>query len=151
PLIQLLLAENLRRELLKRLGFLRNAGSHHLHLALFRLVLRPQRRGEHQPGERSHTLRILASVSMKLYPRTMIRSFRDAAPRIALSAYIDRSAQVIGDVTIGERSSVWPNCSIRGDIGPIRIGDDCNVQDNTAMHLDDGFPLTLGDRVTIGH
>src|SRR5262245_33231475 len=91
PLIQLLLAENLRRELLKRLGFLRDAGSHHLHLALFRLVLRPQRRGEHQPGERSHTLRILASVSMKLYPRTMIRSFRDAAPRIALSAYIDRS------------------------------------------------------------
>jgi carbonic anhydrase/acetyltransferase-like protein (isoleucine patch superfamily) len=81
----------------------------------------------------------------------MIRSFRGTAPRIALSAYIDPSAQVIGDVSIGERSSVWPNASLRGDIGPIRIGDDSNVQDNCALHLDEGFPLTIGNRVTVGH
>lgn len=81
----------------------------------------------------------------------MIRSFRGIAPRIAVSAYVDPSAQIIGDVTIGERSSVWPNASIRGDIGPIRIGSETSIQDNCALHLDHGFPLTIGDRVTVGH
>ena len=81
----------------------------------------------------------------------MIRSFRGAVPKIAPSCYIDPSAQVIGDVTIGERSSVWPNDTLRGDVAPIRIGEGSNVQDNSVFHADDGFPLTLGDRVTIGH
>jgi carbonic anhydrase/acetyltransferase-like protein (isoleucine patch superfamily) len=58
---------------------------------------------------------------------------------------------VIGDVTVGERSSIWPNASLRGDIGPIRIGSETSIQDNCAMHLDEGFPLTVGDRVTVGH
>lgn len=81
----------------------------------------------------------------------MIRSFRGIAPRIALSAYIDPSAQIIGDVDVGERSSIWPNASVRGDVGPIRIGSETSIQDNCALHLDDGFPLTIGDRVTVGH
>ena len=81
----------------------------------------------------------------------MIRPFRDIAPQVALSAYVDQSAQVIGDVTIGERSSVWPNASVRGDTGPIRIGDDTSIQDNCALHMDEGFPLTIGNRVTVGH
>src|SRR5260370_11337150 len=81
----------------------------------------------------------------------MIRSFRGNAPKVALSAYIDPSAQIIGDVTIGERSSVWPNASVRGDIGPIRIGSETSIQDNCALHLDEDFPLTIGDRVTVGH
>jgi carbonic anhydrase/acetyltransferase-like protein (isoleucine patch superfamily) len=81
----------------------------------------------------------------------MIRSFRGIAPRIAASAYIDPSAQLIGDVTVGERSSIWPNASVRGDVGPIRIGADTNIQDNSVLHLDEGFPLTIGDRVTVGH
>ncbi|MGD1094869.1 MAG: gamma carbonic anhydrase family protein [Bryobacteraceae bacterium] len=81
----------------------------------------------------------------------MIRSFQGVRPRIAPSAYVDPSAQVIGDVTIGERSSIWPNASLRGDIGPIRIGSETSIQDNCAMHLDEGFPLTVGDRVTVGH
>lgn len=81
----------------------------------------------------------------------MIRSFRGIAPRIADSAYVDPSAQVIGDVTLGERSSVWPNASLRGDIGPIRIGTDTNIQDNSVLHIDTDFPLTIGDRVTVGH
>src|SRR5437867_13366422 len=80
----------------------------------------------------------------------MIRNFRGVAPRIAPSAYIDPSAQIIGDVTIGEGSSVWPNASVRGDVGPIRIGTQPSIQDNCTLHLDDGFPLTICDRVTGG-
>src|SRR6266849_6832156 len=81
----------------------------------------------------------------------MIRSFRGTAPRIAASAYIDPSAQIIGEVVIGERSSVWPNTSIRGDTGLITIGSESNIQDNSSLHLDAGVPLTIGDRVTVGH
>jgi gamma-carbonic anhydrase len=81
----------------------------------------------------------------------MLREFRGVAPRIAPSAYVDPSAQVIGDVTVGERSSVWPNASLRGDTGPIVIGEETSIQDNCALHLDEGFPLTVGNRVTVGH
>ncbi|MBV8070063.1 MAG: gamma carbonic anhydrase family protein [Acidobacteriaceae bacterium] len=73
-------------------------------------------------------------------------------PRIAQSAYIDVSAQVIGDVTIGERSSVWPNVAIRGDVNYIRVGDETNIQDNSVLHVDrDAYPCTIGNRVTVGH
>ena len=81
----------------------------------------------------------------------MIRSLRGIAPRIAVSAHVDPSAVVIGDVAIGERSSVWPNVSVRGDTGLITIGEESNVQDNSVLHLDEGVPLTIGDRVTVGH
>jgi carbonic anhydrase/acetyltransferase-like protein (isoleucine patch superfamily) len=81
----------------------------------------------------------------------MIRSFRGIAPKVAVSAYVDPSAQVIGDVEIGDRSSIWPNASLRGDTGPIRIGAETSIQDNCALHMDEGFPLTVGDRVTVGH
>jgi carbonic anhydrase/acetyltransferase-like protein (isoleucine patch superfamily) len=81
----------------------------------------------------------------------MIRSFRGIAPRIAASAYIDPSAVVIGEVVIGERSSVWPHTSIRGDTGLITIGAESNIQDNCSLHMDTGFPLTIGDRVTVAH
>jgi carbonic anhydrase/acetyltransferase-like protein (isoleucine patch superfamily) len=82
----------------------------------------------------------------------MIRSFRGKIPTIAPSAYIDPSAQVIGDVVIGDESSVWPNATIRGDVNWIRIGIQTNVQDNSVLHVDSGgFPLTLGNRVTVGH
>ena len=88
---------------------------------------------------------------MKFYPRTMIRPYRGIAPQIAPSAYVDPSAQLIGDVVVGEGSSIWPNASVRGDVGPIRIGSETSIQDNCALHLDTGFPLTIGDRVTVGH
>jgi carbonic anhydrase/acetyltransferase-like protein (isoleucine patch superfamily) len=81
----------------------------------------------------------------------MIRSFRGTKPRIAASAYIDPGAHVIGDVEIGERSSVWPAAVLRGDIEPIRVGADTNIQDGTIIHTDKGFPATIGDRVSIGH
>jgi carbonic anhydrase/acetyltransferase-like protein (isoleucine patch superfamily) len=81
----------------------------------------------------------------------MIRSFRGTTPSIALSAYIDPSAQVIGDVAIGERSSVWPCATLRGDIAPIRVGQGTNIQDGSVVHTDHGFPATIGDRVSVGH
>ncbi len=81
----------------------------------------------------------------------MIRSFRGIKPRIAASAYVDPGAHVIGDVELGERSSVWPAAVLRGDIEPIRVGADTNIQDGTIIHTDKGFPTTIGDRVSVGH
>jgi len=82
----------------------------------------------------------------------MIRAYRGIVPKIAASAYIDPSAQVIGDVVVGERSSIWPNVTARGDTNSIRIGDESNVQDNSVLHCDPGvFALEIGSRVTIGH
>lgn len=82
----------------------------------------------------------------------MIRPYKGIVPKIAPSAYIDPSAQVIGDVVIGERSSVWPNATLRADVNWIRIGEETNIQDNSVLHVDsDGFPLQLGNRVTVGH
>ncbi|MCC7173741.1 MAG: gamma carbonic anhydrase family protein [Bryobacterales bacterium] len=82
----------------------------------------------------------------------MIRAFRGVRPRIAASAFVDPSAQVIGDVQIGERSSIWPNAVLRGDVNSIRIGDDSNIQDNCVVHVDIGDCATaIGNRVTVGH
>jgi len=82
----------------------------------------------------------------------MIRAYRGVVPKIAASAYIDQSAQVIGDVVVGERSSVWPNVTARGDVNSIRIGDETSIQDNSVLHCDAGaFPLHIGSRVTVGH
>src|SRR5580693_2122666 len=82
----------------------------------------------------------------------MLRSYRGILPKIAVSAYIDASAQVIGNVIVGERSSIWPNVTARGDVNTIHIGDDSNIQDNSVLHCDAGlYPLKIGDRVTVGH
>jgi carbonic anhydrase/acetyltransferase-like protein (isoleucine patch superfamily) len=81
----------------------------------------------------------------------MIRSFRGIQPRVASSAYIDPGAHVIGDVAIGERSSVWPSASLRGDIEGIRVGDETSIQEGTVVHTDRGFPAVIGNRVTVGH
>jgi carbonic anhydrase/acetyltransferase-like protein (isoleucine patch superfamily) len=73
----------------------------------------------------------------------MLRPYRGFTPRIADSAYIDASAQVIGRVTVGERSSVWPNALIRGDVDEIVIGDETSVQDGSVLHCDEGMPLRI--------
>jgi gamma-carbonic anhydrase len=73
-------------------------------------------------------------------------------PRVHPTAYIDDSAQVIGDVEIGEESSVWMVVVIRGDVHRIRIGRRSNVQDGTVVHvMKETHPTTVGDEVTIGH
>jgi gamma-carbonic anhydrase len=82
----------------------------------------------------------------------LIRTYRGRAPQVAASAYIDEAATVIGDVVIGEDSSVWPGVVIRGDVHCIRIGARTNVQDGSVLHvMRDEHPLVLGDNVTIGH
>ena len=82
----------------------------------------------------------------------MIRTHLGRAPQIAASAYIDPQAVVIGDVTIGEHSSVWPCAVLRGDVNFMRIGSRTNIQDGSVLHvMRDTNPLILGDDVTVGH
>jgi len=81
----------------------------------------------------------------------MLRPYRGISPRVAPTAYIDPAAHVIGDVTIGERSSVWPTATMRGDIEPIRVGDDTNIQEGAVLHTDGGFPTVVGNCVSVGH
>ena len=84
--------------------------------------------------------------------RPDIRPYRGKRPQIAASAYIDPAAVVIGDVVIGEDSSVWPCAVVRGDVHYIRIGARTNIQDGSICHvMRDEWPLILGDDVTIGH
>lgn len=70
---------------------------------------------------------------------------------IAATAFIHARATVLGDVTLGERVSVWPSAVVRGDNDRVMIGDDSNVQDGAILHVDDGIPCIVGARVTIGH
>lgn len=82
----------------------------------------------------------------------MLRQYKGVAPRVHSSAFVDGSAQVIGDVEIGRDASVWMNAVVRGDVHWIRIGARSNVQDGTVVHVMNGtHPTTIGDDVTIGH
>ncbi len=82
----------------------------------------------------------------------MIRPFRDQRPVVDPTAYVDQSAQVIGDVVVGAESSVWMNVVIRGDVNSIRIGGRTNIQDLTMVHVKrEAHPTLIGDEVTIGH
>ncbi len=66
-------------------------------------------------------------------------------------SFVHELAFVCGDVTLGERASIWPFASVRGDVAPIVIGADSNIQDGAVVHADRGFPCTLGARVAVGH
>ncbi|RFA31123.1 gamma carbonic anhydrase family protein [Alkalilimnicola ehrlichii] len=88
----------------------------------------------------------------------MIRDFERARPHIADTAYIDDSALVIGDVTIGEDASVWPTSVLRGDVNSITVGDRTNIQDGTVIHVTHDGPYSpggiatiIGAGVTVGH
>jgi carbonic anhydrase/acetyltransferase-like protein (isoleucine patch superfamily) len=82
----------------------------------------------------------------------VLRPFRDRLPVVDPTAYVDASAQVIGDVAIGAESSVWMNVVIRGDVHRIRIGRRTNIQDLTMVHvMRETHPTTIGDEVTVGH
>lgn len=86
-----------------------------------------------------------------------IRSFKNIQPILSKGAYVDQDAVVIGDVHLGEHSSVWPCAVIRGDVNSIRIGDYTNIQDNSVLHTthqhheNPGSPLFIGNYVTVGH
>jgi len=82
----------------------------------------------------------------------MIRSYQGVMPTVPASCYVDLSAQLIGDVQLGERSSVWMNAVLRGDVNSIRIGANSNVQDCAVLHgMRHVYPVHVGDWVTIGH
>jgi carbonic anhydrase/acetyltransferase-like protein (isoleucine patch superfamily) len=82
----------------------------------------------------------------------MLRPYRGRLPDVHPTAYVDESAQVIGDVAIGPESSIWMQVVVRGDVNRIRIGARTNVQDATVVHvMHDTHPTELGDDVTVGH
>jgi len=86
-----------------------------------------------------------------------VRKFKNTQPKIDKSAYVDEQACVIGDVEIGENSSVWPMTVIRGDVNFIKIGRESNIQDGSILHVTHkgkytaGAPLIIGNGVTVGH
>ena len=82
----------------------------------------------------------------------MIRSYKGISPSIPASCYVDDSAQIIGDVVLGEHASVWMNAVVRGDVYAIRIGAYSNVQDCSVLHgMKNIYGVTLGEYVTVGH
>jgi len=82
----------------------------------------------------------------------MIRSYKGIAPTIPASCYVDESAQIIGDVVLGEHASVWMNAVVRGDVYAIRIGAYSNVQDCSVLHgMKEKYGVFVGDYVTVGH
>lgn len=88
----------------------------------------------------------------------MMRSFQGIKPKVGENCYIDESSIVIGDVTIGNESSIWPLTVVRGDVNSITIGEKTNVQDGSVLHVShkgkfnpEGGALTIGNNVTVGH
>ena len=100
---------------------------------------------------------LLVTVNLWLWAyvticRIMIRPFGGVHPQIHESAFVEESAQVIGDVRIGEESSIWFNSVVRGDVHYIRLGNRTNIQDNSVIHVKDGSHATIiEDEVTVGH
>lgn len=90
--------------------------------------------------------------------RANIRPFKQTFVQLDSSVYVDDSSILVGDIVLGEDSSVWPLCAARGDVNIIRIGQRTNIQDGTILHVSrpspanpNGYPLLIGDEVTVGH
>ena len=87
-----------------------------------------------------------------------IRSYQGITPTLGENVFIDDTALVLGDVHIGNDSSIWPQTVVRGDVNKIRIGDNTNIQDNSVLHVThphgdvaEGYAVRVGDNVTVGH
>jgi carbonic anhydrase/acetyltransferase-like protein (isoleucine patch superfamily) len=92
------------------------------------------------------------------FMKNAIRSYQNIMPSIASTCYVDPCSVLIGDIELADDVSIWPFVSARGDVNSIRIGARTNIQDNTVLHVSrksnhhpDGYPLTIGDDVTVGH
>lgn len=90
--------------------------------------------------------------------RNILRAYKGMLPKIGVNSYVDESAVLVGDITLGNESSIWPLVAARGDVNTINIGNRTNIQDGTVLHVTrksphqpDGFPLIIGDDVTVGH
>lgn len=87
-----------------------------------------------------------------------LRTYKGNSPKLGAQVYVDESAVIVGDVTCGEDVSIWPLVAARGDVNTIRIGARTNIQDGTVLHVTrrsvkspQGYPLTIGEDVTVGH
>ncbi len=87
-----------------------------------------------------------------------LKSYKGIAPKIGESVYVDETSLLVGDIEIGKDSSIWPFVAARGDVNHIKIGERSNIQDGSVLHvthksndIPDGFPLIIGDDVTVGH
>src|SRR5438046_10072131 len=83
--------------------------------------------------------------------RAVISSVAGAEPTIDPTAFTAPTSVVVGEVTMAARASVWYHAVLRADCGPIVLGADSNIQDNCTVHVDPGFPVTVGERVSVGH
>ena len=81
----------------------------------------------------------------------MIYKFKDKTPDTQKAAFIAESADIVGDVTLGEDSTIWFNTSLRGDIAPVVVGKGTNIQEGAVLHVEHNTPCIVGDNVTVGH
>jgi carbonic anhydrase/acetyltransferase-like protein (isoleucine patch superfamily) len=81
----------------------------------------------------------------------MILSYKNIEPDTSKASFIAESADIIGDVTLGEESNIWFNTTLRGDIAPIKVGKGTNIQDGAVLHVNHNMPCIVGDNVTVGH
>jgi carbonic anhydrase/acetyltransferase-like protein (isoleucine patch superfamily) len=81
----------------------------------------------------------------------MIHKFKGVSPDLEKANFVAESADIIGNVTAEENSSIWFNCTIRGDIAAIKIGKNSNIQDNSVLHVNHNESTIVGDNVTVGH
>ncbi|UGY94841.1 gamma carbonic anhydrase family protein [Streptomyces gobiensis] len=83
--------------------------------------------------------------------RAVIAAVGGKEPRVHADAYVAPASVVVGEVSLAAGASVWYGAVLRGDCGPIDIGADSNIQDNCTVHVDPGFPVSVGERVSVGH
>jgi len=111
------------------------------------------------PAAGSTGMRVVCSVFLSGIPASfreaavkMIRSYKGVRPTVPASCYVDASAQLIGDVVLGEHASVWMNAVLRGDVHEIRVGAHSNVQDCSVLHgMKQQYGVYVGEYVTVGH
>jgi carbonic anhydrase/acetyltransferase-like protein (isoleucine patch superfamily) len=104
-------------------------------------------------------LTIACIISLKeSFMAQPINSFKGISPTLGKDVYVDSSARIVGDVVLGDDASIWPLVAARGDVNKIRIGARSNVQDGSVLHVTrkssqnpEGFPLIIGEDVTVGH
>ena len=88
---------------------------------------------------------------MTVAPGASVLSVAGLVPRLDPSSFVAAGARIVGDVTLGESASVWYNAVLRGDSAAITVGAGSNLQDNVSVHVDDGHPVVIGEKVSVGH
>jgi len=107
--------------------------------------------------KKGHTIACIISLKESFMAQP-INSFKGVSPTLGKNVYVDGSARIVGDVVLEDDASIWPMVAARGDVNKIRIGARSNIQDGSVLHVTrkseknpDGFPLIIGEDVTVGH